>query len=83
MRGLHAERTMQNRRRTAWNAIANTFGVLVNMVAGLLVMAASAFGAWTIPTLLTAAVAIAVVPVLYSYVLYRRLEGGDCQGGPV
>jgi uncharacterized membrane protein len=68
--------------RTPWTLASDEVWLHTNRLAGRLLslggialIAASFFGKAAIPTLIVVFVIIALVPIAYSYVLYRRIEG--------
>jgi uncharacterized membrane protein len=68
--------------RTPWTLASdevwsrsNRLGGRLFVLGGIVVVVASFFGSAAIPTLLAVIAVAAVVPIAYSYILYRRIEG--------
>lgn len=68
--------------RTPWTLASDEVWLHTNrlagrllMVAGIALIAASFIGGTAIPTLIAIVVMVPVVSIVYSYVLYRRIEG--------
>lgn len=68
--------------RTPWTLASdevwlrtNRLGGRLMVIGGLLLIAASSFPSWAVPALIVVVIAISLVPIVYSYVLYRRIEG--------
>jgi uncharacterized membrane protein len=68
--------------RTPWTLVSDEIWSRTNLLAGrlmaiggVLVIASSAVTNLVVPALLVVVVAIVAIPFVYSYVLYRRIEG--------
>lgn len=73
--------------RTPWTLASdevwlrtNRLGGRLMVVGGLVIVALSSFASWAVGALIAVVVIVAFVPIVYSYVLYKRIEGFGSNG---